>query len=58
MRVYADFPPVERIVSDIFAAFRPVRKLTHTEYQTINPLIDSALEGTFAFFALREQLAP
>lgn len=36
---------MERIGSKFFLSLKAVGKLTHEDYDTINPLIDSALEG-------------
>lgn len=36
---------MERVRSKFFLSLKAVGKLTHEDYDTINPLIDSALEG-------------
>ncbi len=36
---------IQRVDSDFFLIFTAVGKLTHEDYLTITPLIDSALEG-------------
>ena len=36
---------IERVGSDFFLSFKAVGILTHADYQIINPMIDSALEG-------------
>lgn len=36
---------IERVGSKFFLSLKAVGKLTHEDYNTINPLIDSALEG-------------
>lgn len=36
---------MERVGSKFFLSLKAVGKLTHEDYSTINPLIDSALEG-------------
>lgn len=35
---------IERVGSDVFLAMKAVGKLTHEDYETITPMIDSALE--------------
>ncbi|MCB1025644.1 MAG: STAS/SEC14 domain-containing protein, partial [Acidobacteria bacterium] len=36
---------IERIDDEFFLTFKATGKLTHEDYQKINPFIDSALEG-------------
>ena len=36
---------IERIGSDFFLSLKAVGKLTHADYEIINPMIDSALVG-------------
>lgn len=36
---------IERINNDFFLTLRATGKLTHKDYETITPMIDSALEG-------------
>ena len=36
---------IERIDSTFFLSLKAIGKLTHEDYQTINPMIDAALEG-------------
>ena len=36
---------IERIGNDFFLSFKATGKLTHEDYEKINPMIDSALEG-------------
>lgn len=36
---------IERVDSHFFLTLKAVGKLTHEDYQTINPLLDSALKG-------------
>jgi hypothetical protein len=36
---------IERINDEFFLTLKAQGKLTHADYQTINPVIDSALEG-------------
>lgn len=36
---------IERIDNDFFLSLKAVGKLTHKDYEKINPMIDSALEG-------------
>lgn len=36
---------IERINDEFFLTFKAIGKLTHEDYQKINPLIDSALKG-------------
>ncbi len=36
---------IERVGSDFFLSMKAVGKLTHADYEKINPMIDSALEG-------------
>jgi len=39
------FIGIERVGSDFFLSLKAVGKLTHEDYEKINPMIDSALEG-------------
>ncbi len=39
------FVGIERTGDKVFMSFKAVGKLTHADYQTVTPLIDSALEG-------------
>ncbi len=39
------FIGIERIGSDFFLSLKAVGKLTHEDYETITPMINSALEG-------------
>ncbi|GMR00997.1 MAG: STAS/SEC14 domain-containing protein [Gammaproteobacteria bacterium] len=36
---------IERVNEDFFLSLKAVGKLTHEDYEKINPMIDSALEG-------------
>ena len=36
---------IERVGSDFFLSFKAIGKLTHADYEIINPFIDSALDG-------------
>jgi len=36
---------IERVGNNVFLSLKAVGKLTHADYQIINPMIDSALEG-------------
>lgn len=50
---------IERTGDEYFLSFRGIGKLTHQDYQTITPMIDSALDGVAerhvkAFFDLSE----
>jgi len=36
---------IERVNEDFFLSLKAVCKLTHEDYEKINPMIDSALEG-------------
>ena len=36
---------IERVDSTFFLSLKAIGKLTHEDYQTINPMIDAALEG-------------
>ncbi|RLA24852.1 MAG: STAS/SEC14 domain-containing protein [Gammaproteobacteria bacterium] len=36
---------IERVDSEFFLSLKATGKLTHADYQKINPMIDSALEG-------------
>ncbi len=36
---------IERFNDEFFLSFKAVGKLTHEDYEKINPMIDSALEG-------------
>lgn len=36
---------IERVNSEFFLTLKAVGKLTHEDYEKINPMIDSALEG-------------
>ncbi len=36
---------IERVGSEFFLSLKAVGKLTHEDYETITPMIDSALEG-------------
>tara|TARA_R110001583_G_scaffold195499_1_gene374373 strand:+ start:34174 stop:34554 length:381 start_codon:yes stop_codon:yes gene_type:complete len=36
---------IERMGSDFFLSLKAVGKLTHQDYETMNPMIDSALNG-------------
>jgi hypothetical protein len=36
---------IERIDNDFFLSLKAIGKLTHEDYEKINPMIDSALEG-------------
>lgn len=36
---------IERIDNAFFLSFKAIGKLTHEDYEKINPMIDSALEG-------------
>ena len=39
---------IERTGDNFFLTLRAVGKLTHEDYQTITPMLDSALEGVTA----------
>ncbi len=36
---------IERVNDDFFLSLKAIGKLTHEDYEKINPMIDSALEG-------------
>jgi len=36
---------IERIDNEVFLSLKAIGTLTHQDYQTINPMIDAALEG-------------
>ncbi len=36
---------IERVDNEFFLSLKAIGKLTHKDYQKINPMIDSALEG-------------
>jgi len=36
---------IERVGSDFFLSLKAIGKLTHQDYETISPMIDSALQG-------------
>jgi hypothetical protein len=39
---------IERIEDEFFLSLKATGKLTHSDYETINPMIDSALQGVEA----------
>ena len=36
---------IERVGSNFFVSFKPLGKLTHSDYETMTPVLDSALQG-------------